>query len=40
MSTNLSGGPFLVFLVIYIAWIVYNWGIKQGSTGQTIGRGS
>jgi uncharacterized RDD family membrane protein YckC len=39
VSTNLSGGPFLLFLVIYIAWLVYNWGIKQGSTGQTLGKG-
>jgi uncharacterized RDD family membrane protein YckC len=39
VSTNLSGGPFLLFLLIYIGWLVYNWGIKQGSTGQTLGKG-
>jgi uncharacterized RDD family membrane protein YckC len=38
-STNLSGGAALLFFVIYIAWLVYNWGIRQGSTGQTIGKG-
>jgi uncharacterized RDD family membrane protein YckC len=39
VSTNLSGPPFLLFLLIAIGWLVYNWGLKQGSTGQTIGKG-
>ncbi len=39
ISTSLSGAPFLLFLVIAIGWIVYNWGVKQGGTGQTFGKG-
>ena len=38
-STNLTGLPALLFFLIAIGWIVYNWGIKQGSTGQTLGKG-
>jgi uncharacterized RDD family membrane protein YckC len=39
VSTNLSGPPFLVFLLISLGWFVYNWGLKQGRTGQTVGKG-
>lgn len=39
MSTNLSGPPALLFFLITIGWIVYNWGMKQGRTGQTLGKG-
>jgi len=39
VSTNLSGFPALLFFLIAIGWIVYNWGLKQGSTGQTFGKG-
>ncbi|MFL6088770.1 MAG: RDD family protein [Aeromicrobium sp.] len=38
-STNLSGVPALVFFVIAIGWLVYNWGVKQGGTGKTLGKG-
>ena len=37
-STSLSGGPFLLYALIAIGWVVYNWGIKQGATGQTMGK--
>lgn len=37
-SFQLSGLPFLVYLVFAIGWLVYNWVIRQGSTGQTIGK--
>jgi len=39
VSTNLTGFPALLFFLIVIGWLVYNWGLKQGSTGQTIGKG-
>ena len=39
-STNLSGGPFLVFLVIYIAWIVYNWGSSKAAPVRRSARAS
>jgi len=38
-STNLTGLPALLFFLVAIGWLVYNWGIKQGSTGQTLGKG-
>jgi uncharacterized RDD family membrane protein YckC len=37
-SVQLSGWPFLVYLLFAIGWLVYNWVIRQGSTGQTIGK--
>lgn len=39
VSTNLSGAPALLFFLLAIVWIVYNWGLKQGRTGQTLGKG-
>lgn len=39
VSTSLSGPPFLLFLLLAIGWVVYNWGLKQGRTGQTFGKG-
>ena len=39
VSTSLTGAPALVFFLIAIGWFVYNWGLKQGRTGQTIGKG-
>ncbi|KQX74410.1 MULTISPECIES: RDD family protein [Aeromicrobium] len=35
---QLSGLPFLVYVVFAIGWFVFNWVIRQGSTGQTIGK--
>ena len=35
---QLSGLPFLVYVVFAIGWLVFNWVIRQGSTGQTIGK--
>src|SRR4051812_21432553 len=37
-SFNLSGLPFLVYLVFALGWFVYNWLVRQGSTGQTWGK--
>ena len=37
-SFSLNGGPFLVYLVGAIGWFVYNWLIRQGGTGQTVGK--
>jgi uncharacterized RDD family membrane protein YckC len=39
VSTNLTGLPALLFFLVAIGWIFYNWGIKQGGTGQTLGKG-
>jgi uncharacterized RDD family membrane protein YckC len=39
VSTNLSGPPALLFFLIAIGWLVYNWGLKQGRTGKTFGKG-
>lgn len=39
VSTSLTGLPALVFFLIVIGWLVYNWGLRQGRTGQTIGKG-
>ena len=38
-STSVNGAPALLFFVLSIGWLIYNWGIKQGSTGQTLGKG-
>lgn len=35
---QLTGLPFVVYLVFAIAWFVYNWIVRQGSTGQTLGK--
>lgn len=37
-SIQLSGGPYVVSQLIGLAWFVYNWVIKQGNTGQTLGK--
>ena len=37
-SFQLTGLPFLVYVVFGIGWFVYNWVIRQGSTGQTLGK--
>jgi uncharacterized RDD family membrane protein YckC len=39
VSTSLSGAPALLFFVIAIGWVVFNWGLKQGKTGSTFGKG-
>ena len=35
---QLTGVPFLIYVVFAIGWFVYNWVIRQGSTGQTLGK--
>ena len=40
VSFSLTGIPFAVYLVFTIGWFVYNWIIRQGSTGQTMGKKS
>lgn len=37
-SFQLTGLPALVYFLFAIAWFVYNWVIRQGSTGQTVGK--
>jgi uncharacterized RDD family membrane protein YckC len=37
-SFQLTGLPFVVYLLFALAWFVYNWVIRQGSTGQTVGK--
>jgi uncharacterized RDD family membrane protein YckC len=37
-SFQLSGLPALVYFAFAIAWFVFNWVIRQGSTGQTVGK--
>ena len=37
-SFQLTGLPFVVYVVFAIGWFVYNWVIRQGSTGQTVGK--
>jgi uncharacterized RDD family membrane protein YckC len=37
-SFQLSGLPFIVYLLFAISWFVFNWVIRQGSTGQTVGK--
>lgn len=37
-SFQLNGLPFVVYLLFAIGWFVYNWVIRQGSTGQTLGK--
>jgi len=37
-SLQVSGFPALILFVVTIAWFVYNWLIRQGSTGQTVGK--
>lgn len=37
-SFQLSGLPFVVYLVLAVAWFGYNWLHLQGSTGQTVGK--
>lgn len=37
-STSLAGGPFLLLLVVSLGWIYYNWGVRQGADGQTVGK--
>lgn len=35
---SLGGWPTLVFIAGSLAWFVYNWMIRQGGTGQTVGK--
>lgn len=37
-SFQLSGLPFLVYVLFALAWMVYNVGILQGRTGQSVGK--
>ena len=37
-SFQLSGLPFVVYLLLALAWLLFNWGHRQGNTGQTIGK--
>ncbi len=37
-SFQLTGLPFVVYLLFAIGWFVYNWIVRQGSTGQTVGK--
>lgn len=37
-SFQLTGWPFGLYLVLSLAWFVYNWIHLQGSTGQTVGK--
>lgn len=37
-SFQLTGLPFLLHVVLSFAWILYNWGHRQGTTGQTVGK--
>lgn len=37
-SFQLSGLPFLAYLVLSIGWLVLNWGVRQGRTGSTVGK--
>lgn len=37
-SFQLNGLPALVFFVVAVAWFVYNWVFRQGTTGQTVGK--
>lgn len=39
-SFELTGLPFLVYLVLAIGWALFNWGHLQGTTGQTVGKKS
>ncbi len=38
VSTSLTGLPAVVVFVLGVGWLVYNWGVKQGATGQTMGK--
>jgi uncharacterized RDD family membrane protein YckC len=38
VSVEVSGLPAALHLFVTIAWFVYNWLIRQGSTGQTVGK--
>lgn len=37
-SFQLSGLPFVIYLLLALAWIAYNFGVLQGGTGQSVGK--
>lgn len=38
VSFSLTGLPFVITALLVLAWGVYNWWFRQGTTGQTIGK--
>ena len=37
-SFGVAGTSLIVYVLLVLAWIAYNWGYRQGATGQTIGK--
>lgn len=38
LNLMISGIPSVLYLVVMLSWFAYNWLIRQGSTGQTVGK--
>lgn len=38
VSFELNGLPFVVLVILCLAWFVVNWVVGQGTSGQTIGK--
>lgn len=38
VNVEVSGLPAVLHLIVTLAWFTYNWLIRQGSTGQTVGK--
>jgi uncharacterized RDD family membrane protein YckC len=38
VNVEVSGLPALLLFVVTLGWFVYNWLIRQGATGQTVGK--